>query len=141
MRSSVAIPVLILVVATSAACADEPCLSSKRNLTAGSVANTNMFVSASCKLRSPIPAFYYDRSDHVIRLSRDVEASEVVRPFPGYGRLSVEPGDDLTLVIDVGTVRVARHVVALQEAHAGQRLFVKSRDGQILAARFEPGAP
>lgn len=53
---------------------------------------------------------------------------------------AVRPGQKLHVVTELGTVRVERDVEALQTARPGQRLFVRSADGQVFSIRYEEQA-
>lgn len=53
---------------------------------------------------------------------------------------AVVAGDQLTLIAVAGPVRIQRRVVAMQAGSPGRRLFVRTQDGEILAAALpEPG--
>ena len=53
----------------------------------------------------------------------------------------VHPGEMLSLIVATGAVRIERRVEAMQPARPGQRLFVKSADGQVLSVRYEEVRP
>jgi hypothetical protein len=52
---------------------------------------------------------------------------------------TLKTGDAVNLSIGVGAVRIERRVEALQAARPGQRLFVRSEDGQTLSVRYQSG--
>lgn len=51
----------------------------------------------------------------------------------------IRAGDPLTVSIRVGPVEVQRDVEALQDARAGQQLFVRTQSGTVLTARAADG--
>lgn len=99
------------------------------------------FEAAPCRGAIVAHAFRYDRSERATRVARSLGPGDIVRRYPEYASGNVVPGQMLRLVVADDVVRVERQVEALQEARPGQRLFVRSRDGQILSVRYEPGAP
>ena len=141
MRWFALVACISLGLSLSGADAAEQCLRADKALAAGSIAQTAAFVPAKCFGEGAVKSFDYDRADHVTRLARDLEKDEIVGRFPEFGEGAVEPGEALTLVIVAGTVRVERQVEALQKARAGERLFVRSRDGAVFAVRYEQVHP
>jgi hypothetical protein len=115
------------------------CLRALASLSRGSIPRSGAFALADCGNTAPQRAFHYDRSLGATRLTRDLSAGDIVAPFPEFGEDMVLPGQPLELVVAIGDVRVARQVVALQEARPGERLFVRSADGEILSVRYEAG--
>ena len=99
------------------------------------------FAPAVCDKSVIARAFRYDRAEHATRVARSLAVGDIVRRYPEYGAREIVPGESLTLVAVSGVARVERHVEALQEARAGQRVFVKSRDGQVLSVRYEASVP
>jgi hypothetical protein len=137
-----ALCVCVLVgLPSSGANAAEQCLRAEKALAAGSIAQTTAFVPVACSGEGPARAFDYDRGGHVTRLARALDKDEIVGRFPEFGEAVIEPGEALTLVIAAGSVRVERQVEALQEARAGERLFVRSLDGAVFAVRYEQVRP
>jgi hypothetical protein len=115
------------------------CLRVVAPLSQDSIPRSDAFERAGCEGAQPSRAFRYDRSRGVSQLTRSLAAGDVVAPFPEYGEDVALPGQMLNLVVAIGNVRVERQVEALQEARPGERLFVRSRDGQILSVRYEEG--
>ena len=130
-----------LGLSLSGAHAAEQCLRVERALAAGSIAQTTTFAPVTCLGEGTARAFDYDRAGHVTRLARALAKDEIVGRFPEYGEAIIEPGETLTLVIAAGPVRVERKVEALQEARSGERLFVRTEDGAVFAARYEQVRP
>jgi flagella basal body P-ring formation protein FlgA len=54
---------------------------------------------------------------------------------------TVKPGDRLFLIVRIGDVRIERDVEAVQPARPGQRLFVRTREGQLISVRLEDLEP
>lgn len=117
------------------------CLRALAPLSPDSIADSSRFERARCPAGKIASAFRYDRAHGDTRLARAVCAGQIVPVFPEFGTDTVRPGQMIDLVVALGPVRIERQVEALQAARPGQRLFVRSRDGQILSARFEAAAP
>jgi hypothetical protein len=125
---------------TGASSGAHHCLRTLAPISRDSVPESEEFAPADCAGEAPQHVFRYDRSQGATRAARDVASGEIVAPFPEFGEDFVLPGQPLNLVVAVGDVRVERKVVALQEARSGERLFVRSPDGQVLSVRYEAGA-
>lgn len=117
--------------------ADASCLRAKVALVKDSVPDSANFEPAPCDAKNIARVWRHDRSSDSTRVAQDISAGEIVPSFPEFGGEVVRPGQMLQLVVTVGNVRVAREVEAMQTARPGQRLFVKSRDGQILSVSYE----
>lgn len=117
------------------------CLRALEPLAEDQVPTSAEFAPADCVGTEGTRAYWYDRSRHTTRLVRQLEKGEIVAAFPEYGKDIVVPGQTLALVSSVGVVRVERQVEALEEARPGQRLFVRSTDGDVLSVRYEGRAP
>ena len=115
----------------------EHCLKALSALAAGSVPIVANFAAVECPNKAPMPTFHYDKAAGASRLSRSVAQDEVVPLFPEFGQKLVQPGQMLRIVVFSGAVRVEREVETLQTARPGQRLFVRSSDGQVLSVRYE----
>jgi hypothetical protein len=122
--------------------ADRPqghCLKALTALPAGAIPVSGNFQRVDCPSPKGVAAaFRYDRVQGSSQLSRSIAEGEVVPVFPEFEMSLVHPGQALTMVVLVGANRIERRVEALQAARPGQRLFVRSADGQILSVRYEP---
>lgn len=112
------------------------CLKALLALAADSVPMAADFVAADCPGK-PAAAFRYDSAARSSRLLRPVAQNEIVPWFPEFGQKMVQPGQVLNIVIHAGAARIERKVEALQTARPGQKLFVRSSDGQMHSVRYE----
>jgi hypothetical protein len=138
VRAAITAIVLVLTCVQSAA-ADAPqaaCLKALVPLAADAIPASGNFAPADCLRGNAGSPFHYDRASGVTRLARSVAPGEIVPRYPDYGIAMVQPGQKLTLVVALGAVRIEREVVAMQPARLGQRLFVRSADGEIMSARY-----
>ena len=117
------------------------CLKVLVPLAADTVPVSGDFESADCGGGRIAAAFRYDRANGTTRLSRAVAPGQIVPVYPEFGIGMVQPGQMLQLIVKSGPARIERQVEAMQPARSGQRLFVRSSDGQILSVRYEGGAP
>jgi flagella basal body P-ring formation protein FlgA len=116
------------------------CLRVLKPVPQGSIIQSQNFIAAPCG--TPLErSFAYERANGAVQATRDLSGGEIVPAYAGYAPKSVAPGETLTLVVRLGAVRVARQVEALQAAGPGERLFVRSEDGQVLSVRYVPGVP
>jgi flagella basal body P-ring formation protein FlgA len=99
------------------------------------------FESVACAATQVVPAFDHDATAQITRTARILLPGEIVPLYPEFGADIIRPGETLQLVARSGAVRIVRQVQALQSARSGERLFVKSNDGQIFSARYEAAAP
>lgn len=113
------------------------CLQVLSPLPAGAIAASTNFVPAPCPRGGLLATFHHDSAQSVSRLSHAVARDEIVPRFPEFGVSMVQPGQMLSMVVMSGAVRIERRVEAMQGARSGGRLFVRSSDGQILAAHYE----
>ena len=113
------------------------CLRALSPLLADSVPRAADFAPAQCPHLRPEAAFRYDRMQGSSRLSRPIAQDEIVPFFPEFSLNLAQPGQKLRLVIRSGAVRIERQVEVLQTARPGQKLFVRSSDGQVLSVRYE----
>jgi hypothetical protein len=127
-----------VVVAREAVPVTAGCLKALAPLDADSVPDSDKFEQADCTGKTEA-AFRYDQVGGFTRAVRAISAGQIVPAYPEFSFDMVRPGQTLHLVVVTGATRVQRQVVAMQSARPGQRLFVKSSDGQILSVRFEGG--
>jgi hypothetical protein len=118
-----------------------PCLRAIAAMDAGSTPDAAGFERVACPDRPLASAFRYDESRRSIRLSRPLARGDIVPAYPEFALAAVRSGDRLTLISVAGPVLIERQVEALQPARAGERLFVRSPDGQVFSARYEAGGP
>jgi hypothetical protein len=123
------------------AAGNDACLRVLSPVAEDAVPAPSQFAPAICGRSIVARAFRYDRSEHATRAARALAFGDIVRRYPEYGVAAIVPGEALTLVAVSGVARVERRVEALQEARTGQRVFVKSRDGQVLSVRYEASVP
>lgn len=112
------------------------CLAAVQSLATGEISLPNKFAAAACPERGVRRAFRYDAARGVTQTIRRIHAGEIVPFFAGFDSRSVMPGDRLTLVTMAGPVTVQREVEAMQSAHDGQKLFVRSKDNEVFAVRY-----
>lgn len=117
------------------------CIRALKPIEAGSFPRANDFVSASCEGSGGGKAFRYDSRARAVRSIRDVRAGETVAALPETLFATVMPGQPLLTVVHVGPVRVERQVEALQPARPGQRLFVRTQDGEVFPIAYPSAQP
>jgi hypothetical protein len=125
----------------ASAAQDARCLQARGLLAAGAIPLSEQFAPVECPAAPARDAFHYDRASGITTLARPLGAGDIVPSYPEYGVAMVHPGEMLKLVVAVGPVRIERNVEAMQPARPGQRLFVKSADGQVLSVRYEEVRP
>lgn len=112
------------------------CLQALRPIAAGTAAQDVDFQTAPCKARRTSQSFVYDRQAGSIRVSHAIVQDELITHYAGYGEKRIRPGDRVLIQAGAGAVRIEREVEALQSANEGQRLFVKTDDGQAFAVEL-----
>jgi hypothetical protein len=117
------------------------CLRVTAPVEAGAVAVGGNFTPAACSEHQVSVAFRYDAVSRASHAVRALMPRDIVRVYAGYGSAAVEPGEKRQFVVHIGDVTIAREVEALQQARAGQRLFVRSEDGAVFAASYESLQP
>jgi hypothetical protein len=117
------------------------CLRALSPLSESSIPLSSAFDLVVCPAGKAARPFHYDTAQRVTRLTRPISVGDIVAMFPEFGTKMVRPGDVLELLGASGAVRIERDVEALQGASPGQRLFVKSGDGEILSVRYEDVVP
>jgi hypothetical protein len=128
-----------LVAARDAKAVAMQCLKALAPMDADSAPDSGKFEPVDCDGKTKA-AFRYDQAGGFTRAFRAIAAGEIIPSYPEFSADMVRPGQRLQLVVVSGVARVERQVVAMQSARPGQRLFVKSSDGQILSVRFEGSA-
>jgi hypothetical protein len=89
---------------------------------------------------TPAAPYRYDAARGAVRLAHALASGDVVAAPPALADRAVVPGQELALLVLAGPVRIERHVVALQGARRGSKLFVRDGDGNVLSVRYEPEA-
>jgi uncharacterized protein YbbK (DUF523 family) len=117
------------------------CLKVLAPVAAHDVPQPSAFAPAPCPLAALESVYRYDGTQGVSVTARAFAPGEIVRAFPEFAASMVRPGDKLELIGASAGVRIERDVTALQAARAGQRLFVKAADGQIISVRYEEVRP
>jgi len=117
------------------------CLEARAPLAAGAIPASANFMPVACPAGGMASAFRYDRTHGCTHAARTIAAGEIVPAYPEFERNMIEPGQSLRLVVSDGPVRIERTVEAMQAAKSGEKLFVKTDDGQILSVRYESAAP
>lgn len=87
------------------------------------------------------PALIYDRAMGVVRATRAIGEGEALGSFAAPPRRFADTGDELSLSVAVGPVRVERTVTALQPAPKGGAVFVRDAEGHIFSAPIGAPAP
>lgn len=75
--------------------------------------------------------------------STELIAAPLVAHTEASGNASVpviRKRDRVVVTVTIGVARIERQVTALQNARAGQMFFVKTDDGEVIAARAEPAS-
>jgi hypothetical protein len=109
------------------------CLAALAPITAGALPSRSDFREAPCG-DGASPALRYDAARRSLAAMRDIAAGEVVAAPPPSLLPDVAEGAPLTLVARVGTAIVEREVAAAQPGRTGRRIFVRTGDGQLIAA-------
>jgi hypothetical protein len=117
------------------------CLRVRIAIAPDSVPDAVDFEPAACAAYRAAPAYRYDSAAHITRAARVLMPGELVGAYPEFGADIVRPGQILKLIAQSGAVRIVREVQAIQLARPGERLFVKSSDGQVFSARYEAASP
>jgi len=143
MRIGIALAAILATLGTKGADAKSPgdqCLRVLTPLDANAIPRSESFEMAMCPAgHMDRTVFRYDRALGLTRATRAIAAAEVVPAYLEFGEEIVVPGQLLRLRVASGAVRVQREVKALQRARSGQRLFVKSADGEIFSVIYERG--
>lgn len=114
------------------------CVRLTRSLAAEEPIGRDDLVAVPCGDAQPSGLVRLDPRNGVARAMSSLEQGAYL------GRLTVPPapavdaGKRLTLVANVGPVRVEREVVALQAGREGKRLFVRDEEGQVSSALLAP---
>ena len=117
------------------------CLLTLSPVAGDSVPPAESFARTPCPHDAVATPWRYDGGRKVTVASRALTAGEILRPYPEFGVAMLRPGDKVRLVSTAGAVRVERDVEALQPARPGERLFVRSGDGEVMSVRYEEVVP
>ncbi|MDD3799230.1 MAG: flagella basal body P-ring formation protein FlgA [Novosphingobium sp.] len=115
--------------------AGRECFALRQNLPAGAYVTGEVLVPAACKKDTarPLP-LRYDASAGATELARPLSAGTYLGRVAVRAGEIVESGRTLVLSVREGPVRIEREVHALQPSRTGRAIFVRTADGQILAA-------
>lgn len=105
-------------------------------LAAGSVPAAPDLAAADCGDSKPERVTRYDAAMRAVRMTRAVQAGEIIAEIPSSMMASITPGQKLYVSVRVGPVIVQREVEALQPANPGQKLFVRATDGQVMSVLY-----
>lgn len=109
------------------------CYATRRDVPAGDYFSREDFATVPCDAAARAERMGYDKAARAVFARSDVPA------FTYVGRLAlpssepVKTGTPMTLRTIAGPVTIDRNVVTLQPARAGQRVFVRTREGVVLA--------
>jgi len=131
---------IVLAVAAFPARASQTCMRATQARAAGAVPTTRDFVPVPCGDAKPAAAVRYDPTLRAVRLVHALQPGDVVAAIPASMMAGVGPGETLYVQVHVGPVVVQRQVEALQPAHPGQKLFVRSADGTVMSVRYPENA-
>jgi len=109
-------------------------------LAGGAVPTAGDFTAVACGDAKAVAAVRYDAAMQAARLSRALRPGDVIAAVPPSLMAGIVPGDKLYIQVHVGPVVVQREVEALQPASPGQKLFVRSADGEVMSVRYAKGA-
>lgn len=110
------------------------CAQAARGIETGQVVSGADLMSVPCdESANARNSITFDRNQKVLRALQPIVAGDKL------GRLEVpaaafDKGDELTLSVSLGSVQIARKVVAVQAAPAGARIFVRDESGAVFAA-------
>jgi flagella basal body P-ring formation protein FlgA len=110
------------------------CLALVNPVAAGAHLSAADAAPAPCMPTSPAAAVAYERQSGSVRAETDLDAGTPLGRIRLPASRGVAAGERLILTSTVGPVRIRREVTALQPGRGGGRLFVRTGDGEILAA-------
>lgn len=119
------------------AAATEPaghCLVLVNPVAAGALLSAADAAPAPCPRIPPAAALGYQRQNRAVRAETDLAAGTPLGRIRLPASPGVAAGERLMLTSTAGPVRIRREVTALQPGRGGGRLFVRTDDGEILAA-------
>ena len=128
--------VMPLALAAFQAQAADGCMRATRALVVGAVPSAQDLVAADCGNAKPAPAVRYDAAMRTVRLTRALQADDIVAFVPAAMMASITPGQKLYVSVQVSPVIVQREVEALQPANPGQKLFVRAADGKVFSVLY-----
>ena len=129
-----------MALAASSVRAAPACLRVTQALAVGEVPAPRDFVPAACGDAKPVRAVRYDAALRAARLARALQPGDIIAAIPPGLMAGIGPGDILSVESHVGPVVVQRQAEALQPAHPGQKLFVRTADGTVMSVRYPGGA-
>ncbi len=133
LRELLFVPVVFVACHAEAA---SGCMRAVRDLAAGAAPSAQDFVADACDSGKPKTVMRYDASMRTMRLTRALNAGEVVAAAPSAMMAGIGPGESLYVATQAGPVVVQRKVEALQAANPGQKLFVRTGDGTVMSVLY-----
>lgn len=136
-RSALTALALASLLAPAAAHAEPGgCLALRVPVATGEFLTAEMTEESACRDGQPLLPLHYDRA------AGAPVVTETLAVGTYLGRLAlpagpiVAAGQKLSLVVRTGPVTVMREVRPMQPVRAGRSGFVRTQDGQVMAARF-----
>jgi flagella basal body P-ring formation protein FlgA len=133
-----ALAAILLAAAPAAVSAAPPpeglCLSAATSIAAGAAVGRSDFAPARCGDSSP-RALRYDFASGALTAVRDIAKGETIDAPPDSLLTDIRAGDPLFLRVRVGGVVVEREVLAAQPGRHGGRIFARTADGRLVAAK------
>ena len=134
LRHARAVRVMRVGSASTPAANDRGCRVTRVDLPAGAVVTTDDVVASACG-PSDRALFGYDPAVRSVVARHAVPAGTPLRAVRTAATAPVQPGQSLVLRTAIGPVTIERAVSAVQPARAGARLFARTQDGAVVAAR------
>ncbi len=119
------------------------CATALAPIAAGEALTALNMITAPCPASAPASASVrYDRNNRIARASAPIAAGdELGRFMTPAAPLTVEDGQPLTLLVQMGPALIERSVEALQPSTGGA-VFVRDADGAVFSAQvLDAGAP
>lgn len=116
------------------------CYATRRDIGAGEYILQQDLGEVDCEAKAPHAPLGYDRSAGAIYAAGSLPAFTYVGAIKASAAKPLRAGSKLTLRTVSGPVTVERDVWAMQAGRPGDRLFVKTSDGEILASRLSAQA-
>lgn len=109
------------------------CSMASRPIRAGEIITQSALAPSTCSSEGAPPPLSFDRMNRVIRATSDIAQGTALGALQAPQQ-AFDAGDELSLFISVGSVRIERQVEAIQPGQAGQNIFVREANGDVLSA-------
>ena len=109
------------------------CLALTRDLPAGAFLNRAETIQVDCVEHQPTPPIAYNRVAQAPFTTAPVAAGTYLGHLILPADRAFAAGENLTVVYRRGPIAIERDVRLLTPAHPGQRAFVRTQDGMVLA--------